>query len=301
MSIKPNSGTALKKAVIFGASGQDGYYLSEACRKRGIQTLSTGHRIGNSVCDVSKWDQVLQVISEFKPDAIFHLAAHSTTAHAALFENHEAIATGTLNILEAAWKITPQARIFVAGSGVQFKNIGEPIKENDTFDATSPYAISRIHATYAARYYRTLGLKAYVGYLFHHESPRRGLTHTSKMISEAVRRIARGSQEQIELGDITVEKEWSFAGDIVEAILTLVKQDEIYECVIGSGKAYSIQDWLDTCFGIFNLDWREHVHLKKSFIAEYKRLVSNPETIHRLGWVPVIGFEELAKLMVCND
>ena len=231
MPIKPSNGVELKKALIFGASGQDGYYLMEACRKSGMETLGVARRNVSFTCDVSKRKEVWQVISAFQPDVIFQIAAHSTTAHASMFENHAAIATGTLNVLEAAREFTPHAKIFIPGSGVQFKNVGKPIKEDDPFAATSPYAVSRIHATYAARYYRHLGLKTYVGFLFHHESPRRGLQHTSKMISQGALQISRGLVEKIEIGDLDVEKEWTFAGDIVEAILTFVQQDEVYECV----------------------------------------------------------------------
>jgi len=61
--------------------------------------------------------------------------------------------------------------------------------------------------------------------------------HVSKMIALAVQCIAAVSDEFIELGDISVEKEWTFAGDVAKEILTLVDQDEAFEAVIGSGVA----------------------------------------------------------------
>ena len=44
----------------------------------------------------SCYDQVEQLIKEYHPTFIFHLAAKSTTQHNAIFENHETISTGTL-------------------------------------------------------------------------------------------------------------------------------------------------------------------------------------------------------------
>ena len=215
-----------------------------------------------------------------------------------LLENHAVISTGTLNILESARLHAPQARIFLPGSGVQFKNLGLPISEHDAFEASSPYALARIHSVYAGRYYRSLGLRVYAGYLFHHESPLRRHSHVSRMIAEAARRIANGSDEVIEIGDVSVEKEWTFAGDVVEGMFSLVNQDQVFEATIGSGTTHSIRNWLDACFGMIGRDWRAHVKLRDDYAPEYRRLVSDPATMHELGWRPKTGFEALARLMM---
>jgi len=285
--------------IIFGINGQDGHYLNEMCQSNGIQTVgvcrSGGHWVKG---DVSDRGQTESLIKTHMPNYIFHLAANSTTWHDALFENHETISTGTLNILEAVKKHCPETKVFITGSGVQFKSSGDPISENDEFEGNSPYSVARIQSVYAARYYRSLGIKAYVGYLFHHESPFRKPNHVSKMIALAVQRIAAGSDEFIELGDISVEKEWTFAGDVAKGIFTLVDQDEVFEAVIGSGVAYSIKDWLAACFDVIKKDWREHTRFREGFTPEYKRLVSNPQTIKSLGWIPSVEISELAQMMV---
>jgi GDPmannose 4,6-dehydratase len=286
------------KALIFGANGQDGYYLYELCKLKGIEPVGVS-RTGDWVYgDVAKYNQVERFIFQYKPAYVFHVAANSTTRHDALFENHETIATGTLNVLEAVRRHCSHAKVFIAGSGLQFVNSGKPISENDDFEANSPYCIARIQSVYAARYYRSLGIPVYVGYLFHHESPFRKSNHVSKMIASAVQRIATGSSEIIELGDISVEKEWTFAGDIVKAIFTLVEQDDVYEAVIGSGVTYSIKNWLEQCFTIIGKDWQKYVRVRDDFTVEYKRLISNPQCINSLGWFPIVRFDELAQMMV---
>jgi GDPmannose 4,6-dehydratase len=285
------------KALIFGANGQDGFYLSHMCREQGIECISVSRSSSSYKADVSNYREVEQLIHRYNPTYIFHLAANSTTRHSALFENHQTIATGTLNILEAAYKYSPTTKVFITGSGLQFKNEGLPIAEGNIFEATSPYAISRIQSVYAARYYRSLGLKVYVGYLFHHESPLRKANHISQMIIQSVKNIDLGEQDKLELGDISVEKEWTFAGDVAKAIFTLVQQDNIYEAIIGSGITYSIQDWLEECFQLVNKNWQDYVILKEGFQSEYKRLVSNPQKIKSLHWQPKISLKELAQIM----
>ncbi|BBC22812.1 GDP-mannose 4,6-dehydratase [Pseudanabaena sp. ABRG5-3] len=285
------------KAVIFGANGQDGFYLSHLCNQQEIECIAVSRSSCSYKGDVSNYREVEQLIHRYNPNYIFHLAANSTTLHSALFENHQTIATGTLNILEAVYKHSPTTKVFITGSGLQFKNEGLPIVEDSPFDATSPYTIARIQSVYAARYYRSLGLKVYVGYLFHHESPLRKPNHISQMIIQAVKNINLGKQNSLELGDVSIEKEWTFAGDVAKAIFTLVQQDNLYEAVIGSGITYSIQDWLEECFKLIGKNWQNYVFLKEGFRSEYKRLVSNPQKIKSLHWQPKISLKELAQIM----
>lgn len=286
------------KAIIFGANGQDGHYLAEQCTHRNIEPVRVSRGGNHLRGDVSDRGQVEQLIRLHKPAYIFHLAARSTTRHDALFENHAAISTGALNILESVKDHSPASKVFITGSGLQFRNTGNPISERDAFEANSAYSVARIHSAYAARYYRSLGLKTYVGYLFHHESPLRKADHVSQMIAQAVKRISAGSKEVLEIGDSTVEKEWAFAGDVARGIFTLIGQDAVHEAAIGSGKAYSIEHWLEQCFQVIGRDWRNHVRMRGGFTPEYKRLVSDPSTMNALGWFPEIDLPKLADMMI---
>ena len=285
-------------ALIFGANGQDGYYLQELCKLKNITPICIARSGAGIPGDVADYHLVEQLIKQYLPTYIFHLAANSTTRHDALFENHETISTGTLNILEAVKKHSPTSKVFITGSGLQFKNTGNPISENDEFEANSAYSVARIQSVYAARYYRSLGIRAYVGYLFHHESPQRKASHVAKMIAMATQRIAAGSNEILEIGDLAVCKEWTYARDVMLGVMTLLEQDEVFEATVGSGFAYSIENWLEQCFTLIGKDWHDHVRLRPGFVSEYKQLVSNPKTINALGWYPSTTFSDLAKMMM---
>lgn len=286
------------KALIFGASGQDGFYLSDFLRQQNVETSGISRRCGEIIGDVSDWNFVENLIETNRPDYVFHLAANSTIRHNALFENHATISTGTVNILEAVYKHSPKTKIFLSGSAMQFENDGKPIDENTPFAALSPYAVSRIQSVYAGRYYRSLGLKVYAGYFFNHDSPRRTEQHVNQKIVDAAKRIAAGSSEKLELGDVTVRKEFVFAGDIVIAVWILINQNKVFEAVIGSGKVYSIENWLELCFALINKNWRDYVILKRGFTPEYRILQSNPTLIKSLGWLPKVEIEELATMMM---
>jgi GDPmannose 4,6-dehydratase len=249
-------------ALIFGSNGQDGYYLIEICKINNVETIGVSHSGGWLKGDVSCYDQVEHLIKEYHPTFIFHLAAKSTTRHDALFENHETISTGTLNILEAVKRHNPDSRVFITGSGVQFENKGMPISETDNIEASSPYAIARIQSVYAGGYYRKL---RYVRYLFHHESPLRQGNHISKVITDTVKRIDKGSDEKILLGNLMVKKEWA---------------------------------WVEICFNKINKNLKKYVSSNFSFSPEYKMLVSYLSTINSIGWKPRVQFDNLCTIMM---
>lgn len=288
-----------KICLIFGASGQDGFYLNELLQKQGLIIIKIS-RNGNDIKgDVSDYGFVETLIKLHQPNYVFHFAANSTTRHNALFENHASISTGTINILECMRLYCPTAKVFLSGSAMQFKNEGLPINEETPFEASSPYSVARIQSVYAARYYRNaFGLKVYVGYFFNHDSPLRTEQHVNQKIAKAAKRIAEGSQEKLTLGNIEVLKEFNYAGDIVEAVWKLINQENIFEAVIGSGKVYKIKDWLVYCFSKMNLNWNDFVIIEQVFVPEYKVLVSNPQLIMSLGWQPEVDFYQLANMML---
>jgi GDPmannose 4,6-dehydratase len=291
----------VETALIFGSGGQDGFYLKELLDKKGFKTIGLSRNSGDIIGDVGDFSFVEKIIYDIKPNYIFHLAANSSTSHNALFDNHKAISTGTINILESVRNHSKHARVFLSGSAMQFKNNGNPIDESTPFNALSPYSVSRIHSVYAARYYRSkFNLNVYIGYLFNHDSPRRKENHVNQKIVEGVIRIVNGSKEILRIGNPNTRKEFNYAGDVVEAIWCLVNQTAVHEIVIGSGLALSIKEWLEYCFGKFNLNWKDHVEIDGSFVSEYELLVSNPALLFQLGWTPQVQPFELADMMLTS-
>lgn len=290
------------KAIIFGSNGQDGFYLNELLKKNQVEVINVSRKNAEIIGDVSEYNFTMEIIKAHKPAYIFNFAANSSTEHSLLFEHYLTIEKGALNILECVKKTSSHTKVFIPGSGLQFKNTNKPIDELTPFDAGSSYALSRIQTTYAARYFRnTFGLNVYTGYFFNHDSPLRTEHHVNQKIVQAVQRIAQKQQEKLILGNIDVKKEFNYAGDIAEAVWMLVNQENIFEVVIGSGIAYSIKDWVSCCFALKNLDWSEYVEIKNNFMPEYSILISNPALIKSIGWQPKIGFFQLAKMMIDNE
>lgn len=286
------------KVIIFGSNGQDGFYLKKHLLQLNISVVTSSRTNADFIGDVSNYEFVSNLIKDIKPDYVFHFAAVSSIDHDYIFANHETITTGTINILESCRLFCVTAKVFLAGSALQFKNHNNPITEFDEFDYSNVYSISRVHSIIIGRYYREkFGLKVYIGYLFNHDSPLRSERHINQKIINAVKRIGNGSNEKIKIGNLKVKKEFSFAGDIVKAIWILVNQNEIFEVTIGSGISYSIEDWIKIAFRKINVSYENYIELNKDYINEYEQLVSNPKTIFKLGWKPEYDFLKLFELM----
>jgi GDPmannose 4,6-dehydratase len=289
----------LKKALIFGSSGQDGYYLDLLLKSKKISTINISRSRGEFIGSVGDFKFVSDLVKKHLPDYIFHFAADSTTRHGATLDNNCSISTGAINILESVTLHSPFTKIFISGSALQFKNIKLPIDENTSFDFSSSYAISRNYSVQMARYYRQkFNINVYIGYFFNHDSPLRSENHINQKIVAHVVKVLNGSKEKLLIGNLEVQKEFNFAGDIVEAVWILLNQDEIFEVVLGNGKPYMIKDWVNYCFSKYSLKWENYIIKDESYKSEYEVLVSNPITIKKLGWTPKINFIELADLML---
>lgn len=286
------------KALIFGSNGQDGYYLNKLLNKNNIEVFTVSRNNALVKGDINDFYFVNKIIKEYQPNYIFSFAANSTTKHEVIFENYSTIVDGSLNILEAVKINELDTKIFLSGSGLQFKNENNPIDEASPFHANSAYSSARIASTYLARYYREKHqLNTYVGYFFNHDSPLRSEKHLNQKIIQFFKNIKNHPKQFLEIGDLAAKKEFGFAGDIVEAVWKLVNQNQFCEAVIGTGKAYSIEEWLNICANLAKVNWRDYVIPNLGFQSEYKILVSNPSLIKTTGWTPLYDIEDLANLM----
>src|SRR5688572_28571199 len=100
---------------------------------------------------------------------------------------------GTLRILEAVrlLGLTKKTRIYQASSSELYGMVREtPQTENNPFYPRSPYAAAKIYAYWITVNYReAYDMYAVNGILFNHESPLRGETFVSRIITRAVARI----------------------------------------------------------------------------------------------------------------
>jgi GDPmannose 4,6-dehydratase len=267
--------------------------------EKSIEVVTSSRKNSDHNGKIENYDFVEGLIKKLNPDFIFHFAANSTVSHDANFDNHNSISTGTLNILETVYRNNINCKVFISGSAMQFENNGHPISELTPFEASSPYSVSRIHSVYLSRYYRdVLKLKVYIGYFFNHDSPNRHDRHFNKKITNMIFNIKNGDSTILDLGDLSIQKEFNYAGDIVEAIWILINQNRVFEAVIGSGNLNTLREWVEYCFKKSNLNWQSYIKETQEFKNDYKKLSCDPTLIKSLGWTPKYDMEKLADLML---
>ena len=256
----------MKKALIFGITGQDGSYLTEFLLEKkyivhgvkrkssSINTDRIDHIYNNSknnfflhYGDLTDAVSINRLISMIKPDEIYNLAAQSHVAVSFVIPNYTANvdALGCLNILEAIKLsgIKKKIRFYQAGTSEMFGKVLEtPQSEKTPFYPRSPYGVSKVFAYWMTINYReSYNIFACNGILFNHESPRRGETFVTKKITQGLTKIKLGLQKKLILGNIYAKRDWGHAKDYVEAQWLILQQKKPDDFVIATGKQYSVK------------------------------------------------------------
>lgn len=307
-----------RRALITGASGQDGYYLTRCLAARGREVLGIDRQApdeegvgGHRTIDITAPDQVRAVLADFAPDEIYHLAGYhrSSAAQVSVSEAEEegiyfrVNVEATRGLLRATHELLPRSRVFLAGSSHMFGHAEEsPQSERTPVRPNSLYGITKANNLWLGRYYRdTLGLYCAMGILYNHESPRRGPTFVTARIARAAARIARGQeQEELVLGDLEAQVDWGFAGDFAEAMVSMLEAERAQDFIIASGRLHRVRDFVEIAFAHVGLDWRRHVRQGAGVHQPVARAVYHGDitAIRGIGWAPRVSFEELVHQMV---
>ncbi len=321
----------MKKALITGITGQDGSYLAELLLSKGYEvhgmirrasTFNTRridhiyhdpHGNGEKVNlflhygDLSASGTLLDVIYDVRPDEIYNLAAQSHVRVSFDMPEYTGDVTGlgTMRLLDAVRRSGIHTRFYQASSSEMYGGAHPPQNEHSAFEPRSPYAAAKLYAYWVTRNYRE-GYEMFAcnGILFNHESPRRGETFVTRKITRALASIMAGKQSHLYLGNLDSKRDWGYAPEYVEAMWTILQQDNADDYVIGTGEAHTVRDFLDEAFGYVGLDWSQYVRIDPKYFrpTEVDYLLADASNAaEQLGWRPRVRFHELVRIMVDAD
>ena len=247
---------------------------------------------------------VNKVISEIKPDRIFHLAAQSfvpTSWHAPA----ETISTniiGQLNLFEAIResKINPVVQLACSSEeyGMVYDN-EVPIKESNPLRPLSPYAVSKVGQDLLGyQYYMSYGIKAVRTRGFNHTGPRRGEVFVSSNFAKQIAMIEKGKSEPvIYVGNLTAKRDFTDVRDMVRAYWLATEKclpGEVYN--ICSGEAVTIQYVLDTLLGMSKVKIKVKKDASRMRPSDVQILLGDNTKFRKAtGWKPEIPFEKTMK------
>ena len=311
-----------KKALICGISGQDGAYLARFLISQGYDVYGTSRdaqmssfsnlkrlgirdKITLQSMALTDFRSVLQVLTKIKPDEIYNLAGQSSVglSFEQPVETLDSIATGTLNLLESIRFLALPIKFYNAGSSECFGDIGQEAADEETpFRPRSPYAVAKSTAFWVVANYRdAYGIFACSGILFNHESPLRPERFVTQKIIATVCRILQGSPESLHLGNISIERDWGWAPEYVEAMYRMLQQDKPEDYVIATGSSCSLQEFVILAFSHVGLHWQDHLvidhHLLRPSDLRFSR--GNPaKALSHLGWQAEYKTTEIIKMMI---
>jgi GDPmannose 4,6-dehydratase len=318
--IAERSTLASKRALIIGATGQDGAYLSKHLLTEGYEVIGTSrdHRAtsterlarvgaleGVTLLTMVPADigSVMATLSSILPDEIYNLSGQSAVSLS--FEQPTeafvSIANTTLNVLEAIRRICPECRLFNAGSSECFGNTPDPANENTPFAPLSPYGVAKVASLHlVAAYRRAYNLFASSAITFNHESPLRPSRFFTKKVVSAAARISKGSAERLEVGHLDAVRDWGWAPEYVVAMHSQLQLDEPCDLVIGTGVGTSLRRIVERAFEVVGLDHREHVDAdRESRPADISVSIADPSRARSaLSWNPETRGEALIDRLV---
>jgi GDPmannose 4,6-dehydratase len=153
-------------------------------------------------------------------------------------------------------------------------------------------------------YRKTYGLFACNGIMYNHESPRRGENFVTRKICRAAAAIKLGLEKELHLGDTTSQRDWGHARDYVRGMWLALQQETAEDFVFATGQLHTVQDVVETAFGVVRLNWKDYVKQDPRFMrpAEPMRLLGNAAKARQLlKWEPQTTFTDLITEMTKSE
>ncbi|MCH1547894.1 MAG: GDP-mannose 4,6-dehydratase [Flavobacteriaceae bacterium] len=334
----------MKKAFITGVTGQDGSYLMELLLDKGYEVHSiirrssvfTSKRISKKYWnhenfktyhgDLTDSSNLHNLISKIQPDEVYNLAAQSHVGVSFDVPEYtgEVDAIGTIRLLDAIRDTGVNTKFYQASTSELFGGLPgtEPQSERTPFYPKSPYGAAKLYSYWVTVNYReSYNMFACNGILFNHESPRRGETFVTKKITQAVAKIFKGDQDNLQLGNIDAKRDWGYAKDYVEMMWLMLQQDKPVDLVVATGKCYTIREFTEKAFkhvgitinwkgegenevGVNEKNGRVLVKINPKYYrpAEVELLLGDASKAKNiLGWESKTSLDDLVKIMVDYD
>ena len=242
------------RALVTGGAGFIGSHIVRGLLAGGhdvrvVDNLSTG-RLANLeevMADVEFYELDIRDAPALRApmsgcDAVIHLAALPSVPRSIAdpSASHEANATGTLNILQAARQASVKRVISASSSSIYGAARGLPKREEMRPLPISPYAVSKLAAeSYCQSFYEIYGLETVALRYFNVFGPRQDPnSEYAAVIPKFIRSFRRGEAPVI-FGDGEQSRDFTYVDNVVAANLAALDVDgiggRVYNIACGAG------------------------------------------------------------------
>jgi len=302
------------RALITGVTGFVGSHLAEYLLSKGAEVVGTARwrsqtanidhiqdKIQLVECDLRDYASVKRVLSEVRPDQVYHLAAQSFV-HSSWQAPAETLTTniiGQLHLLEAMRDLKTNPPSMVACSSEEYGLVKPdeiPIKETNPLRPLSPYAVSKVGQDLLAyQYHQSYGTHVIRTRAFNHDGPRRGKVFATSNFAHQIAQIEIGRAEPVlRVGNLEAKRDFTDVRDIVKAYLLAVEKGEPGEVYnLCSGTCHTIQEVVDVLLGMSKVPIRVEQDPARMRPSDVPILLGDYSKFHALtGWKPAIPFEQ---------
>lgn len=298
------------KAIIIGAAGFVGPYLSDAikrilkcevvCTKLPHEKLSIPD-VEVKNLDIMDQEAIYNLFNDVHPEYIFHLAAQSSVAYS--WKNPQLTTDvnikGALNVLDAIRRLDFSPKVLIVGSGEEYGHVLPdeiPIKETNLVRPGNIYAATKAAQNMIATIYsEAYGLQLVMTRSFNHIGPRQTATFVVGDFTSQVVKIEKGLQEPvIKVGNLSAKRDFTDVRDVVEAYCLLIEKGRSGETYnIGTGHALEIREILDKIIKISgqNID----VEVDENKLRPIDVPIIEPDITkikEATGWTPSIPLDQ---------
>lgn len=290
-----------KKVLITGASGFIGSVLIARLEASGYNVIPLSHnkRFYNYknyiVGDVLDKDKINTLISDLKPEVVFHLAAdkfRTSSSITQLWNSLNVNLLGTLNIVEACLNSGSLEQFIFLGTCEEYGESITPFVEAQRENPASAYGFSKMTATHLlenlnkTKEFPATILRPSIAY-----GPGQS---TDMFLTELIETLLKGKRFDMSSGQQI--RDFVFVDDVVDACLLALDGNAVGRVVnIGSGQSMSlrevailaaktISDSAQPLIQFGSLPYRD------SEIMNYSIDISLAQSI--LGWAPRTAFSD---------
>ncbi|MCF6301003.1 MAG: GDP-mannose 4,6-dehydratase [Proteobacteria bacterium] len=271
MNISANN---MSSAMITGANGQDGAWLSLCLLKKQHQVFAVVRETADlfrldflkltsmpnyHLCVIKKQDEIDELIKQVQPNEFYHLAAASFVVDNTETQNR-ASARWLDRILKLYFENMPEGKfLFASSSEIYPASLELPANENTDFAPATAYGLAKLKAQQTVDNYRDQhGFFCCSVILFNHESELRANHFVTQKICKAAVKISLKKQNCLYLGNINGKKDWGYATEYVEGMHLVLQYNQPINFVLASGELYSVKQLVDIAFAAcgINLSWQ---------------------------------------------
>lgn len=251
--------------------------------------------------DIEDAFSIDRAIAAAQPDRIYHLAAQSypSASWDAPILTMRANVEGTLNLLEAARRHVPQARIHIAGTSAEYGMVRPdevPIREDRALRPTSPYGVSKVAAELSGlQYHASYGMHILVTRSFNHVGPRQGDRCSIQTFCRQMALVEFGRQDALYVGNLEPRRDFTHTSDVARALWLLLEHGT-------PGEVYNLCSGRDTRIGDIVQMVVERGRVPVVVRQDPSRLRPADEPILQgdngklraaTGWAPTISIEQI--------